>query len=159
MIGATVKKRSQGALSARLATEEMAALWQAAAGATLHGPKCTCAGFGLLRRNKSELERDVVEFLIAKYEEKQKATIVNLFERWLDEHASRNGIGGQQTCVAGAESATARRAEGLLQWIDRNALLLAVSEGDLREIAAEIRALLESMTIPAGGLTCEQTDH
>ena len=46
----------------------------------------------------------------------------------------------------------------LTYWRSR-LLHLAVSEGDLREIAAEIRALLESMTIPAGGLTCEQTDH
>jgi hypothetical protein len=155
MIGTTVMKKSQGTQSATLATEEMVALWQAAAGATFHGPKCTCAGFGLLRRNKSELERDVVEFLIAKYEEKQKVTIVHLFERWLDERTSGwNSIGTKQTGLARVGPATARRDESLLQWIDCNAPLLAVSKEDLREMAAEIRTLLESMAMPAGGFFC-----
>ena len=155
MIGTTAMKKSQGKQSATLATEEMAALWQAAVGATLHGPKCTCAGFGLLRRNKTELERDVVEFLTAKYEEKRKVTVVHLFNRWLDERTSGwNSIGTKQIGLAGVRPATTLRDESLLQWIDRNAPLLAVSEGDLREIAAEIRTLLESMTMPTGGFVC-----
>ena len=154
MVRMMAMKKSQGSPSVTLATEEMGALWRAAAGATLHGPQCTCAGFGLLRRSQADLERDIVEFLIAKYEEKQKVTIVLLFERWLDEHASRNGIGAQQTGAARAESVTAGRTEGLLQWIDRNALLFAVSEGELREIAVEIRTLLKSMAMPTEGFVC-----
>jgi len=155
MIGTTVMKKSQGTQSVTLATEEMAALWRVAAGATLHGPKCTCAGFGLLRRSQAELERDVVEFLIAKYEDKQKVTIVHLFERWLGERISGwNSVGTKHISPAKVSPTTTRSGESLLQWIDRNAPLLAVSEGDLREIAAEIRTLLESMAMPMEGFVC-----
>lgn len=146
---------SQGTPSVTLATGEMLELWRAATGAALHGPKCTCAGFGLSRRSRAELERDVVEFLIAKYEEKQNVTIVHLFERWLGERASGwNSVGTKHTSPAGGRPATMRPSEGLLQWIDRNAPLLAVSEGDLREIAVEIRTLLESMIVPNGEFVC-----
>lgn len=146
---------SQRPQSVTLATEKMASLWQAAMGATLHGPRCTCVGFGVLRRDRAELERDIVEFLMAKYEERQNAAVVNLFQRWLDERTSgRTGVGAGQSSRADAGLGRAVRGENLLQWIDRNASGLGVEEEDLREIGADIRTLLESMAAPASGFFC-----
>lgn len=147
--------KSQRPQSVTLATEKMASLWQAAMGATLHGPRCTCVGVGVVRRDRAELERDIVEFLMAKYEERQNAAVVNLFQRWLDERTTgRAGVDAEQSSPAEAGLARLFRGENLLQWIDRNAPGLDVEEEDLREIGADIRTLLESMAAPAGGFFC-----
>lgn len=147
--------KSQGTRSVTLATDEMASLWQAAMGATLHGPRCTCVGVGMMSRGRAELERDVVEFLMAKYEERQNATVVNLFQRWLNERTSGHlGVSAGQSSPTDAGFAGAVRGENLLQWIDRNAPGLGVAEEDLREIGADIRTLLESMAAPTEGFFC-----
>ena len=139
---------------ATLATEEMALLWQAAAGATLHGPRCACVGFGLLRRSRTELERDIVEFLIVKYEDKPKDTIVNLFQCWIDEHTPGREGTKEKSGSAASGSDKTFRDEGLLQWIDHNAAPMGLTETDLHEIGADIRTLLELMAPPTGEFVC-----
>jgi hypothetical protein len=116
----------------RLATVEMASLWQAATGALLHGPRCTCVGFGMMHRSRAELERDIAEFLIARYEDRRDEAMVRLFQRWIDE----------------------RMPAGLLQWIDRKAPAMGLSADGMREIGADIRTLLQSLATPAAGFMC-----
>ena len=137
-----------------LATEEMALLWHAAAGATLHGPRCTCVGFGLLRRSRTELERDIAEFLIAKYGDKPKDAIVNLFQRWIDEHTPGCEGAKEKSGFAASGSDKTFRDKGLLQWIDHNAAPMGLTETDLHEICADIRTLLESMATPIEEFVC-----
>lgn len=137
----------QAAHPVRLATEDMASLWQAATGALLHGPACTCVGFGAMHRSRPELERDIAEFLIAKYEDRRKDELVRLFQRWVDEQAPG-------TAQSVGVSPVPVRSEGLLQWIDRNAPSMDVPTDDLCEIGSDIRTLLQSMAAPAGEFIC-----
>lgn len=133
--------------SVHLATAGMILLWRAATGALLHGPRCTCVGFGMMHRSSAELERDIAEFLIAKYEDRRREGIVRLFQRWIDECAP--GALHSDSAPAGSV-----QNEDLLPWIDRNASSMNVSTDDLGEIDADIRALLESMAVPAAEFVC-----
>ena len=96
-----------------------------------------------------ELERDIVEFLIAKFEDRAKDAVVNLFLRWIDEHTSADAAKSRP-----ASADRQFRDEGLLQWIDRNAPLIGLTENDLREIGTDIRTLLESIATPTGEFVC-----
>jgi hypothetical protein len=139
----------------KLATEEMAELWQAAVNMPLHGPRCTCTGFGMMRRSKADLERDIVEFLISKYEDKYNDQVAHFLRRWLDEHASGGSdAGGGRSGFAGNVPAGIPKTENLLQWIDRNAPTCGASDEDLRAIGTDIRALLESMAQPSTTFSC-----
>lgn len=142
MVDATKARDLQETQPAGLTTEEMASLWKTATGVLLHGPRCTCVGFGMMHRSDAELERDIAEFLLAKYEDRGNEAMVRLFTRWIDECASQGG------------EASPRVRQGLLQWIDRNATSMDISAGDVREIGADIRALLRSMAAQAGEFTC-----
>ena len=136
------------AFSEKLATEENALLFQAATNAPLHGPQCTCVGFGLMRRGNAELERDIVEFLLAKFEETPRVSVVHLLQAWIAESETKPGPSGS------APRARYRR-EGLLQWIDRNAPRFALTEDDFLEVVVSIRTLLQSLATPAGAFVCE----
>jgi hypothetical protein len=142
MVDATKARDLQEAQPVRLATEEMASLWKAATGVLLHGPRCTCVGFGMMHRSGAELERDIAEFLLAKYEDRGNEAMVRLFTRWIDE------------CASGGGETSPGVRQGLLQWIDRNATSMDISAGDMREIGADVRALLRSMAAQAGEFTC-----
>jgi hypothetical protein len=131
----------------RLASEDMTSLWKAATGTLLHGPRCTCVGFGMMHRSRAELERDIAEFLIAKYEDQKKAGIANLMQRWVDEHAVDPARSSDASVVPA-------RNEGLPEWIDRNAPSMNITDDDLRQIGADIRALLQSMAAPASEFVC-----
>lgn len=131
----------------RLASEDMTSLWKAATSTLLHGPRCTCVGFGMMHRSRAELERDIAEFLIAKYEDQKKAGIANLLQRWVDEHA----VEPARTSDA---SVVPTRIEGLPEWIDCNAPLMNITDDDLRQIGADIRALLQSMAAPGSKFVC-----
>ena len=132
------------ALSEKLATEENALLFQAATNSPLHGPKCTCVGFGLMRRGNAELERDIVEFLLAKFEESPRVAVVHLLQEWIAESETKLGPSGGAT----------HRRQGLLQWIDRNAPRFGLTEDDFLEVGASIRTLLQSLATPAGEFVC-----
>ena len=135
------------ALSEKLATSENALLLQAATNAPLHGSKCSCVGFGLMRRGTAELERDIVEFLLAKFEETPRVAVVNMLQDWIAESERQPGPS------ASAAQGIHRRV-GLLQWIDRNAPRFALTEEDFLEVGASIRTLLQSLAAPAGEFVC-----
>jgi hypothetical protein len=101
----------------------------------------------MMHRSRAELERDIAEFLIAKYEDQKKAGIANLLQRWVDEHA----VEPARTSDA---SVVPTRIEGLPEWIDRNAPSMNITDDDLRQIGADIRALLQSMAAPASEFVC-----
>jgi hypothetical protein len=98
----------------------------------------------MLHRSHAELERDIAEFLLTKYEDSGDQTMTRLFHRWIDECTS-------PTRASGAPLGT---HHGLLQWIDRNALLMGVSVDDISQIGADIRTLLQSMAMPAAEFMC-----
>ena len=131
----------------RLATTDMTSLWQAATGTLMHGPRCTCVGFGMMYRSRAELERDIAEFLIAKYEDLQKSTFAHLFQRWVDEHSA-------DSVPSGYAPETSVRNDGLLEWIDRNAPSMKVTNDELKKIGTDIRDLLQSMAAPASEFDC-----
>ena len=126
----------------KVATVENALLLQAATNAPLHGPKCACVGFGLMRRGRTELERDIVEFLLANFEETPRVAVVHMLQDWIAESES------------GSAARATHRREGLLQWIDRNAPRFALTEDDFREVGASIRTLLQSLAAPVGEFVC-----
>lgn len=128
----------------RLASQEMASLWTRATGTLLHGPRCTCMSFGVMHRSRADLERDIAEFLIAKYEDQKRAGLARLFEYWVDEHDDRPGSGDAKSAAQ----------EGLPEWIDRYAPSMNISDDDLNQVATDIRDLLESMTTSSGQFVC-----
>lgn len=131
----------------RLATRDMTSLWKAATGTLLHGPRCTCLGFGMMHRSRADLERDIAEFLIAKYEDEKKGGLARLFQHWVDEHAA-------DSAQSSDASGTLARNEGLPEWIDRNARSMGVTDDDLGQIGADIRVLLQSMAAPTSEFVC-----
>ncbi|MFZ5692213.1 MAG: hypothetical protein ACOY5F_13265 [Pseudomonadota bacterium] len=97
-----------------------------------------------MRRSSTELERDIVEYLLAKYEETDRAAVVRLLQSWLEECNPQRR----------RASTAPRGREGLLQWIDRNALRFGVTDSDLRDIGLSVRTLLQSLATPSGGFVC-----
>jgi hypothetical protein len=100
----------------------------------------------MMYRSSAELERDIAEFLIARYEDRQNENVVRLFHRWIETRAPTSGSN-----IAPAGSV---QSDGLLQWIDRNASSMNLSPDDVREIGTDIRTLLQSMAAPAEGFIC-----
>jgi hypothetical protein len=98
-------------------------------------------------RSRAELERDIAEFLIAKYEDLQKPAIAHLFQRWVDERSA-------DSARSGDAPDTPVRNEGLLEWIDRNAPSMKVTDDELKKIGTDIRDLLQSMAAPASQFVC-----
>ncbi len=101
----------------------------------------------MMHRSRTELERDIAEFLIAKYEDSNELALALFFQRWVDEHAGASGRGRNAVGVP-------VRNESLPEWIDSHAAAMSMSDSDLNRIAADIRGLLQTMAGQASEFTC-----
>ena len=100
----------------------------------------------MMYRSGVELERDIAEFLIARYEDRRKENVVRLFQCWIE--ACAPGVLGSGAASSGSTE------DGLLQWIDRNASSMEISSDAVREIGTDTHTLLQSMAAPAEKFVC-----